>query len=198
MSQSVKAPGLSAAPPGVVKYTRLDQGTAEDFAVLREASRPFKAAQAERVLAYLKTLQASYSGEQVDRYEHSLQTATRAYRDSADEETVVAALLHDIGDLLAQDNHATMAAAVLQPYVSEKTHWIVLHHAIFQGYFWWQYYGKNHLEREKFRGHPHFEATLAFCDNWDQTALDPAYDTMPLEAFEPMVRRIFARQPWTA
>jgi predicted HD phosphohydrolase len=180
----------------VVRYTRLDEATAEDFEALKKVSRPFRATHADRVLGYFTTLRDSYSGEKVDRYTHSLQTATMALRDQASEEVVVAALLHDIGDLLAQDNHAAFAAAVLQPYVSERTHWIVLHHHEFQGYYWWHHYGRDRFAREKYRGHPHFEATIEFCENWDQRALDPNYGTLELGVFEPMVRRVFARTPW--
>ena len=150
------------------------------------------------MLAHLELLHDSYSGEQVDRYEHSLQTATRAHRDGADEETVVAALLHDIGDMLAPSNHGELAAALLQPYVSPNTAWMVKHHGVFQGYYFFHHLGMNRDERERFKGHPAYQQTVDFCAKWDQTAFDPAYDTMPIAAFEPMVRHVFAREPWGA
>ena len=131
----------------------------------------------------------------MDRLEHSLQCATRAYRDEANEEMVIAALLHDIGDLLAPLNHSEMAAAVLKPYVSEETYWIVKHHGIFQAYYYAHHIGGDPNAREQFRDHPCFEATVQFCEMWDQPSFDPAYATMPLEHFEPMLRRIFARDP---
>lgn len=182
----------------VVSYIRMEDGTAEDYALLRDLAEPFRKGTADRVLRALEPLHNSYPGDQVDRYEHSLQTATRAFRDGADDETVVAALLHDIGDVLAPDNHADYAASVLKPYVSQGTYWMILQHGVFQGYYYFHHYGKDRNEREKFRGHPMFERTVEFCAKWDQMAFDPNYDTMPLSAFEPAVHRIFAREPWTA
>ncbi len=181
----------------VVSYIRMEDGTAEDYALLRDLAEPFRKGTADRVLRALEPLHDSYPGDQVDRYEHSLQTATRAFRDGADDETVVAALLHDIGDVLAPDNHADYAASVLKPYVSQGTYWMILQHGVFQGYYYFHHYGKDRNEREKFRGHPMFERTVEFCAKWDQMAFDPNYDTMPLTAFEPAVHRIFARAPWT-
>ena len=181
-----------------VSYIRMEDGTAEDYALVAELAKPFIAATADRVLAYLPQLRFSYEGDRVDRYEHSLQTATRAFRDGADEETVTAALLHDIGDMLAPENHSDFAAALLQPYVSRTTHWIVKHHGIFQGYYYFHHYGKDRNVREQFRGHPAFEKTIEFCSKWDQMAFDPSYDTMPLKEFEPIVRRVFARPAWSA
>lgn len=182
----------------VVSYTRMADGTREDYELLRDLARPFRATLVDRILLYMDTLHEGFPGEQVDRYEHSLQTATRAFRHGADEETVVAAVLHDIGDQLAPSNHADFAAAVLQPFVSPATHWMVQHHGIFQGYFYFHHIGKDRFEREQYRGHPAFERTVEFCDRWDQESFDPDYDTMPLDAFVPMLRRIFAREPWGA
>src|SRR5581483_1904846 len=150
-----------------------------------------------RLIGYLETRRGEGRGFQVDEYTHALQTATRALRDGADDETVVAALLHDIGDGLAFDNHAAMAAAVLRPFVSAETHWVVAHHDVFQGYFWFHHIGRDRNEREKYRGHPCFERTARFCERWDQASFDPAYETLPLAAFEPALRRVFARTPWS-
>ena len=178
-----------------VRFTRMSDGTAEDYVVLDRHEQEFVAGLADRVLAQLETLRRSYSGFQVDRFEHSLQTATRAYRDGADEETVVAALLHDIGDLIAPANHSEYAAAVLKPYLSEGPYWTVKHHGLFQLYCYGHHVGLDRNARERYRGHPHFERTVEFCDKWDQVSFDPNYESMPLEAFEPSVRRIFARAP---
>lgn len=177
----------------VVSFTRMIDGTREDYAFLEEQETVFKQGTAGRVLSHLEGLAGSTGGYRIDRLQHSLQTATRAFRDGADEETVVVALLHDIGDLLAPDNHSEFAAAILRPYVSEANHWLVLKHGIFQGYFFWHHYDRDRDAREKYRGHPHFEHTADFCEKWDQTSFDPAYDTMPLSAFVPMVERLFER-----
>lgn len=195
--QSLVSNRLTAACK-TVSYIRMEDGTAEDYALLVEINKPFRAATADRVLAYLPHLRDSTSGDQVDRYEHSLQTASRALRDGAEDELVVAALLHDIGDLLAPDNHSEFAASLLQPYVTRSTHWTIKHHGIFQGYYYFHHLGKDRNAREQFRGHSAFEKTVEFCEKWDQTSFDPNYDTLPIAAFEPIVRRIFARTPWSA
>jgi len=191
-------PNEIAAPKRMVNYIRMEDGTREDYLLIRELLKPHYEATAERVLKSVEELKESYSGEPVDRCQHSLQTATRAFRDGADEETVVAALLHDIGDMLAPHNHGELAGAVLRPFVSADTHWMVVHHGVFQGYYYFHHYGLDRNEREKYRGHPAFEKTVEFCAKWDQAAFDPAYDTMPLEAFEDAVRRVFAREPWAS
>ena len=183
----------------MVSFTRMDQGTEEEYRFLEDIEvRQKETHLVENILGLLQSLAGPSLGYQIDRYQHSLQTATRALRDEADEETVVAALLHDIGDIYAPDNHSDFAAAVLKPYVSEKTHWIVKHHGLFQGYYFYHHIGRDRDGREQYRGHPHFQACVDFCERWDQRAFDPDYDTLPLETFEPMVRRIFAREPFDA
>jgi predicted HD phosphohydrolase len=181
---------------GTVTFTRMDQGTYAEYQMLEEKFKTCYEQLPDNVLAALKKLQGDKLGYQIDRYQHSLQTATRAARDGADEETVVVALLHDIGDLLAPENHGDLAAAVLKPYVSEANHWVVRHHPVFQGYYYYHHVGRDRFAFERFRGHPHFEKTHYFCDKWDQMSFDPGYDTMPLSAFEPMVRRLFTRKPF--
>ena len=178
-----------------VGFTRMDEGTAEDFRIVDRMYERHRGSLADEVLALLRRLGGGHVGYKVDRLEHSLQTATRAMRDGADEETVVVALLHDIGDILAPENHAEMAAAVLRPYVSADNYWLVKHHAVFQGYYFWHHLGGDRDAREKHRGHPMFARTAAFCERWDQLSFDPGYDTAPLATFEPMVRRLFARPP---
>ena len=179
-----------------ISFTRMDQGTAEEYAFLGRLWEKHKQDHlTDSVLGLLKQMQGPTLGYQIDRYQHSLQSATRAQRDGADEETVVAALLHDVGDSIAPDNHSQVAAAILRPYVSEKTYWVVLHHGVFQGYYFWHHTGGDRDAREQYRGHPYFEACADFCERWDQVSFDPAYDTLPLEAFEPMVRRLFEREP---
>jgi len=179
-----------------VAFTRMDQGTRAEYEMLERKFLPLYERLPDTVLECLKQLGGDKLGYKVDRFEHSLQTATRAFRDGAEEELVVAALLHDIGDNLAPENHGDLAAAVLKPYVSEATLWLVRHHPVFQGYYYYQHVGRDRFAFEKYRGHPHFELTHRFCDKWDQMSFDPNYDTMPLRAFEPMVRRLFGKKPF--
>jgi predicted HD phosphohydrolase len=179
-------------PEEVARFTRMEDGTKEDYEIIARVQGPFVHEIADRILEHLSGLGGSYGGMLVDRLTHSLQTATRAHRDGRDEEYVVCALLHDIGDMLASHNHADLAAAILKPFVSERNLWIVEHHAIFQGYYFWHYFGANRDAREKYRDHPYFGDAEEFCARYDQSSFDPDYDTLPIAYFEPMLRRVFA------
>jgi predicted HD phosphohydrolase len=134
-------------------------------------------------------------GYRVDRYTHSLQTGTRAYRNGADDETVVTALFHDVGDGMGVFNHSQVAAALLRPFISERNYWVVRHHGLFQGYFYFHYVGRDRDERDRYRGNPYYQACVDFCEQWDGPSFDPDYDTMPLDAFKPIIERVFARRP---
>ena len=180
-----------------VSFTSMAAGNQEDYDLLDRLESEFAAGTAGRVLEQLKGLSGSLAGYQVDRLEHSLQSATRAYRDGAEEEMVVAALLHDVGDLLAPENHSEMAAAVLRPYVSERTYWIVRHHGLFQSYYFAHFRGGDRNTRDRYKDHPWYQDAVDFCHRWDQPAFDPAYESLDLEFFEPMVQRVFARRPFS-
>jgi predicted HD phosphohydrolase len=180
-----------------INFTRMADGTYEEYQLLSRLYEPLVKHLPDEVIGMLNRLAGDKIGYKVDRYEHSLQTASRAFREGADEETVVCALLHDIGDTLAPENHAQLGAAVLRPYVSADNHWMIQHHAVFQGYYYYHHIGMDRDERERYRGHPMFERTAACCERWDQNSFDPDYDTMPFSAFEPMLRRLFARKPFT-
>jgi predicted HD phosphohydrolase len=173
-------------------FTTMDHGTAEDWAAIGSHFPAFASGLADRVLAHLELLGGDYGGFAVDRLTHCLQTATRAQRAGEDEEYVVCALLHDIGDTLGSYNHADVAAAIVKPFVSAENHWLVEQHAIFQGYYFFHYVGLDRNMRERFRGHPSFERTALFCERYDAPAFDPRGETLPLDAFVPMVRRVFA------
>jgi predicted HD phosphohydrolase len=173
-------------------FREMTAGTASDWQRIGAAYKPFADALPDRMLEHLRALGGDYGGYAVDRFTHSLQTATRAKRDGRDEEYVVCALLHDIGDLLGPYNHADIAASMLKPFVSEQNHWMLEHHGIFQGYYFFHYLGLDRNMRDRFADHPFYEYTLDFCDAYDQNSFDPDYDTLPLEAFEPSVRRVLA------
>jgi predicted HD phosphohydrolase len=174
-------------------FTNMKDSTAQDWKLISVEYLPFGKALPERVLAHLKLLSGDYGGFAVDRMTHSLQTATNAHRAGKDEEYVVCALLHDIGDTLGSYNHPDVSAAILKPFVSAENHWMVEKHGIFQGYFFFQHLGMDRNMREQFRGHPCFEKTAEFCEKYDGPAFDPSAETLPLEFFEPMVRRVFAQ-----
>jgi len=186
------------AEPRRVSYVRMDEGTVEDYALQAALAAPFMAATPERLLAFMESLHFTFPGGQIDRYAHSLQTATRAEDAGECEEIIVAGLLHDIGDSLAPQNHADVGADILRPYVSRHTYWMLKHHGIFQGYYFWDKIGKNRDERDRYRDHPAYDMTVRFTGEYDQMAFDPTYETRPIEYFRPMVERIFARRPWDA
>ncbi len=177
-----------------VRFTAMQDGTQADYDLVFAHDARNVAKQADRVLGWLRQMEGE-SPYQISRLEHCLQTATRAENDGADDETIACALLHDIGDILAPANHSAVAAALLAPYVSEQNHWIVLHHGLFQGYYWFEYDGQDPNARERFKDHEFYDACVDFCARWDQVSFDPDYKTQPLEHFEPLVRDLFARQP---
>ena len=180
-----------------VTFTQMKDGTKEDYLLLEKHEKRFIEETPSRILKYMSSLTSTLEGYQVSRLEHSLQSATRALQDKAEVEMIVAALLHDIGDELAFHNHSEFAAAILKPYVSEKTHWIVANHGIFQMYYYAHHLGGNKNARDKFKGHKYFNDTVKFCENWDQKSFDPNYKSLSLKDFEPYVKKIFSRKPYS-
>ena len=181
-----------------VSFKEMKKGTKDDYLLLDKHEKEFVEGTADRVMKFMSTLTETLEGYQISRLEHSLQTATRALRDGASDEMIVAALLHDIGDELAPLNHAEYAAAVLKPYVSEKTHWIVANHGIFQMYYYAHHLGGNKNIRDKYKDHKYFQATIDFCEKYDQNSFDPNYKSLPLNFFKPMVKKIFSRKPYSS
>ena len=174
-----------------VSFTEMQHGTREDYGLLELYEREYAAGLPMRILAALRQLQHGFGGYPVTRLEHSLQAATRARRDGADDELVAAALVHDIGDDLAPFNHSEVASGILRPYVRPEVTWIVEQHGLFQSYYYAHHLGGNRNGRERFRDHPWYQACKDFCANWDQNSFDPAYPWDPLESFEPLVQKIF-------
>jgi predicted HD phosphohydrolase len=183
---------MTPDPHPETSFTRMVDATPEDYAVIGRHALDFVQGLPDRILRHLALLAGDTGGYAVDRLTHSLQTATRAYRDGRDEEYVVCALVHDIGDTLASLNHAELAAVIVQPFVSEENHWIVKHHGIFQGYYFFHHLGLDRNLRDRYRDHPLWQACAHFCGAYDQNSFDPGFDTLSLEFFEPMVRRVFA------
>ena len=176
-----------------VSFTQMAEGTAEDYELLDAIETEDVTGFPDRVLGWLHQMDDDTTGYQITRLEHLLQAATRAHRAGEDEEYVVCVLLHDIGDVLAPANHSEVAAAVLRPYVSEQNYWIVKHHGVFQGYYYFHHRGADRNARDAWRDHPYYQATVDFCAKYDQNSFDPAYDSESLAFFEPMLRRVLAR-----
>ena len=159
-----------------VNFTEMKNGTKEDYLFLDKQEKNFASKTAE----------------------HSLQCATRAFRNGESDEMIVAALLHDIGDELAPMNHSEYAAAVIKPYVSEKTHWIVKKHGEFQMYYYAHYLDGNRNKRDDYKDHKYFQDTVDFCEKYDQSSFDPSYESLPLDFFKPYVKKIFSRKPYSS
>ncbi len=181
---------MSEAKKATVNFTEMTGGTAEDYAIISDNFREFSKGLPDRVLTHLKLLAGDFGGFPIDRLQHSLQAATRAHRDGRDEEYVVMALLHDIGDTLGTYNHADLAATILQPFLSDENYWIVKNHGIFQGYYFFHHIGLDRNLRDQFKDHPYYDACAEFCAKYDQNAFSPAYKSEDLGFFEPMIKRV--------
>ena len=181
-----------------VKFTQMKDGNKEDYLLLEKHEKKYIQGTADRLIKFMSSLNTTLEGYKITRLEHSLQTATRALNDKADDEMIVAALLHDIGDELAPLNHSEYAAAVLKPYVSEKTHWVVEKHGEFQMYYYAHHIGGNRNQREKYKGHKYYQNTINFCEKWDQKSFDPNFKSLSLENFKPLVYKIFSRKPYSS
>ena len=179
-----------------VNFTEMKNGSKEDYELLEKYEKNFERKTADRLLKYLESQTTTLEGYQITRLEHSLQAATRAYKNGESEEMVVATLLHDIGDDLAPMNHSQYAASIIRPYVSEKTYWIILHHGLFQTYYSAHHLGGDRNARDKFKDHKYYQDTVDFCEKYDQSSFDPNYNSMSLKEFEPMVKKIFDRKPF--
>ena len=175
----------------------MKNGSKEDYLLLDKHEKKYINGTADRIIKFMSGLNSGLEGYKITRLEHSLQTATRAFNDKASEEMVVAALLHDIGDELAPLNHSEYAATVLKPYVSEKTRWIVEKHGEFQMYYYAHHLAGNRNLRDKYKNHKYYNDTLEFCEKWDQTSFDPNFKSLKLKDFEPLIKKIFSRKPYT-
>jgi predicted HD phosphohydrolase len=179
-----------------VKFTAMKDGDAADYAFLERHEIDYAAKTGDRLLAALQGLDESLSGYQVTRLGHSLQAATRAWRDGADDDWVVCALLHDIGDIFAPYNHDEYAAAILKPFVREQCAWVVEKHGEFQRLYYAHHTGGNPHARDRYKGHVYFDDCAAFCEAWDQNSFDPDYAVESIDFFRPAVARVFGRKAY--
>lgn len=173
-------------------FKSLQESVNEDWPLILNEFGQFAKGLPDRVMTHLMLLEGDFGGFPVDRYTHSLQTATLALTDGRDEEYVVCALLHDIGDTLGTYNHPDIACAILKPFVCEANLWMIQYHNIFQGYYFFHHIGMDRNMREQFRDHDHFERTAEFCELYDSPAFDTNAETLPISEFEPLLRRVFA------
>lgn len=172
-------------------------GTAEDFEIIAANDRQTAKELPDRLIAHLQEMAKDDGAYKISRLEHVLQCATRAHRDEANDDWVIAALLHDIGDVLAPFTHGQVAGEILRPFINEEVAWVVTHHGTFQ-----MYYNKSLAKdlqnsRDKFKEHRYYKSAVDFCENWDQGSFDPAYNSEELAFFIPLIKRVFSRPPFT-
>lgn len=179
-----------------VSFTQMKDGTKEDYEFLTEHEIAYTRGTADRLLNALVSLDESLSGYQITRLGHSLQSATRAERDGADTDWIVSALLHDIGDIFAPYNHDEYAATILRPFVREQCTWVVEKHGDFQMIYYAHHVGADPHKRDAYKDSPYFDDCVTFCERWDQSSFDPAYDTLPIDHFAERVRAVFDRKPY--
>lgn len=176
-----------------VEFSQMKDGTEREYLLLQRLEEPFIARTPARLLAELRRQEHdTLEGYKVTRLEHALQCATRALRDNADDQWIVAALLHDIADGLAPLNHDRAAAEILRPYVRPEVCWTVEHHGLFQTYYYGHHYGWDRHARDRFKSNTHYQACLDFCERWDQASFDDGYHSEPLETFAPILEKVFA------
>lgn len=175
------------------QFTCMEESTREDWQIIVPEAMKMAKSLPDRILDHLRLLDGDFGGFPVDRLNHSRQTATLALQDGRDEEYVVCALLHDIGDTLGSFNHPDIAAAILKPFVSDENLWMVQHHGVFQGYNFFHHIGLDRNMRDQFKDHPHYDRTAEFVELYDNRAFDPAVEALPLDHFEPMLRRLMAK-----
>ena len=180
-----------------VKFVEMKDGDKEDYLLLQELEKPYLKMTPNRIIEELKRQgDVSLEGYKITRLEHGLQSGTRALRDGADLDWIIGALLHDIGDGLAPQNHDRMSAEVVRPYVREEVSWVVEHHGIFQMIYYAHHYGWDKNARDIFKDNIYFKSCSDFCERWDQSCFDPNYNSEPLDTFEPIIKEVFSRKAY--
>lgn len=193
-SQTSPAPPYAANTSDTeprAEFTAFDQSTKQDWELIAGRLPATQSMAAANIVEQLRMLERDHGGFPVSRLEHSLPTASRAENDGREEEYVLCALLHDIGDTLAPYDHPSIAAGIVKPFVSEANHWMVEHHGIFQGYDFWHHLGMDRDTRDRSAHSPYYERTEEYCAKYDQTTFDPDYVSAPLSHDEPSIATYF-------
>ena len=149
----------------------------------------------ERLTHHLCSLEHYY--ERIDHTGKFENLISCSRYDGADDDWIVATLLHDIGEGLAPQNHDRMAAEILRPFVREEVTWVVEHRGAFQMIYYAHHLdGWNPNERDQYRDHAYYQTAVDFCERWDQNCFGPLYDNQPLAFFEPFLERVFSRKAY--
>jgi predicted HD phosphohydrolase len=176
-----------------ISFTRMDESTKEQWLHIGAQHAVNQGRVADRMLMLLESLREITDGFNTDQLTHCLQTATLAELAGADEEIVFASLMHDVGKAVTVENHGAIAAELIKPFVREDVYQMIRVHQDFQGKHYYEHFGADPNARESHRAEltpEQFELAALFADEWDQIAFDAEYDTLPLEHFEPVVRKL--------
>lgn len=179
-----------------VSFTAMKHGTIEDFKIIATNDEATVKELPDRLIAHLQEMAKDDDAYKINRLDHVLQCATRASRSNADDDWIVAALLHDLGDVLAPYTHGQVAGDIIRPFVRKEVAWVVSHHGTFQMFYNVSLSEELRNSRDQFKDHPYYQSAVDFCENWDQCSFDPEYDTMSLDDFVPVIRRVFGREPF--
>lgn len=174
-------------------FTRMQDGTAEDWAVIGAAHKEHFSKTPAHLMDMLRSLESVTVGFACDQLQHSLMTGTLARRDGGSEEEVAIALLHDVGKAVNIPNHGAIAAELIRPYVSEDAYHVIYNHQAFQGKYYYAFAGANPNMRDSFSNEPWYELAVKLVDHWDAPAFDPEFEVDSLESFEPLLEKIFAQ-----
>ena len=180
-----------------VTFTAMKDGTVEDYQIIQENDHVTAQELPERIMNHLREMALDDGAYQISRLDHVLQCATRAFRDSADDDWIVASLLHDLGDVLAPYSHGQVASEIIRPFVKKEVAWVVRNHGVFQMFYNKSLSPEERNRRDQFKHHPYYQLAVDFCENWDQCSFDPGYPCEELRFFEPVLRRVFSRDPFT-
>jgi predicted HD phosphohydrolase len=182
----------------IVSFKAMKSGTVDDFEIIAANDEQTASELPDRIISHLREMAKDDGAYKISRLAHVLQCATRASRDHADDDWIIAALLHDLGDVLAPFTHGQVAAEIIRPFVKDEVAWVVRHHGRFQMHYNKSLSLEKRKSRERYIDHPHYQSAIDFCENWDQCSFDPEYDTEELEFFAPIIRRVFARNPFSS
>jgi predicted HD phosphohydrolase len=174
-------------------FTRMQDGTAEDWAVIGAAHKEHFTKTPAHLMDMLRSLEQVTVGFACDQLQHSLMTGTLARRDGASDEEVAIALLHDVGKAVNIPNHGAIGAELMRPYVSEDAYHVIYNHQHFQGKYYYEFAGANPNMREDFTDKSWYELAVKLVDRWDAPAFDPDYEVDSLESFEPLLQEIFSQ-----
>lgn len=173
-------------------FTKMEDGTAEDWAVIGAAHQEHFTKTPAQLMTMLRSLEDVTLGFACNQLQHSLMTGTLARQAGASDEEVAIALLHDVGKAVNIPNHGAIAAELMRPYISDDAYHAIYNHQQFQGKYYYEFAGADPNLRENFTQESWYPLAMKLVDEWDAPAFDPDFEVDSLESFEPLLQKIFA------